>query len=106
MLTIVRFENLVLLQYNKSADAYEITEDDLMGFPYEAYEPVTLKEMKIYELYLDEQGDYPIVRQDRWIEAENILEFISSYSSGTDKGQEMMKKLYALFLEYLSLREA
>ncbi len=105
MLTFVRYDDEILLQYEKREDCYSITEDDLLGFPYEAYEPIQVFSDDYYELFLDDKASYPTVKEDRWYSASVIVEKINSYASSTASGVQRMNDLSVLMQEYLRLRE-
>lgn len=105
MKTVVRFEEECLLCYDRSVDAYEVSEDDLLGFPYEAYALMELDDESIYELYLDEKSQYPTVKEDRWLTQTEVLLFLSSYHSKSEQGRLMQQATLEFYQAYLAKRE-
>lgn len=101
METFVRFENTILLSYNKTYDCYELVEDSGRGFPYEFYDELTLDGVDYYALYLDYKERYPSVSTDQWLDIQEVEQFLLNAQSTTEEGSKRNQKLRGIIQQYL-----
>lgn len=106
MLTFVRYEDEILLQYNREADCFEFTEDDNLGFPYEFYDFIEVNGKQFCQLYLEKKEDYITVREDRWVLLSEAVTVLNNTVSRTPAGRQKNKELSALIGEYSKVSRA
>lgn len=101
--TFVRYESLLLLNYDKTTDSYHLMEDSGRSFPYEFYEDLAFDGQDYYALYLDTKDRYPTISSDVWIDMRDVLSFLSAKDSSTQEGKKQNEKLYMLLKQYIAL---
>ena len=94
--SFIRYENSLLIEYNREYDYYWISYDSGTSYPYELYEYVSVDGEEYYIIYLEDKSEVPSTKSDVWISLSEVLGFISNYKSSSDVGVDKMTELYAL----------
>lgn len=91
--SFIRYEDTLLLEYNREQDYYWISYDSGTSFPYELYEYVSVDGIEHYIIYLEDKNDIPTESKDVWIALDEVLKFVDNYKSTTEEGKAKMRDL-------------
>ena len=94
--SFIRFEDLLLLEYDRKNDSFGISYDSGSSFPYELYENLVVNNQEYYIIYLESQDELPVTSKDIWIALEDALDFVKKYESKTEVGVNKMIELHTL----------
>lgn len=101
MKTFIRYGTELLIEYNEADDSYGITDDDLYGFPYEAFDFFEMNGESYCELVLDDIESYPTTRNDIWLEEQEMIRYLQGYVSETEIGKKRNQALLDLIHAYV-----
>lgn len=87
MKAIITHDSDILLEYNLSTDAFEVSEDAGRSYPYELYEDIVINDEEFYLIHLEDKDMIPTSKFDVWLPLDAAISHLENYKSKTEEGK-------------------